>query len=100
MNYVIRSFNATFGRIDVEFSNEAGTAIETFAIDLPVVDGLYPVGTALADYINSFAPTGAFERVASVSAASNAAEIQALVVPAPVPEATTPAVDGTLPGGV
>lgn len=98
MNYVIRSFDATFGQITVEFSNADGSATQTFGIDLPVVDGLYPTGSALAEYINSFAPTAAFDRAAAVSGASNADVISALVVPLPVPEPTIPAADGTLPG--
>lgn len=82
MQYVIRSFNAATGQITVEYDGKW-----TYAIDLPVEDGAFPVGDRLEEIIQGMAPVWLAERVASLAATpANADAIQALVQPLPAVE--------------
>jgi hypothetical protein len=91
MDYRIISANATIGQIQVTYSNE-GEDIATYAIDVPVVDGAFLTGDALAAEIQLRAPVWLLERKAEVSTAIGFDEISALVEPPVVtpPVATLP----------
>lgn len=77
MQYIIRSFNEANGQITVEYEGKW-----TYAIDLPVEDGLFPTGEKLEQLIQSFAPTWLIEREQVLAAGlANASEVHALVQP-------------------
>lgn len=90
MQYVIRSFDTERGQITVEYEGQW-----TYAIDLPVEDGAFPVGEKLEALIQSMAPVWLLERQQALAASpANTDQIQALVQPYPDPPApqytTTP----------
>jgi hypothetical protein len=81
MEYIIRSFDKVNGSIVVEY--------KTFMIniDLPIQNGAYPINDELHQYIDSFLPKEFIARKDIIAAGiQNEAEIEALVVPLPVPE--------------
>ena len=86
--YKIRSFNAAFGQISIEYYSANGQYSQEFALDLPVKDdNTYPVGDELSALIISMSPTWHYERTQKVLAGvSNSAVIQSLVEPYPQPE--------------
>jgi hypothetical protein len=85
ITYKIRFFNQATGSIVVEFQDFA-----PFNIDLPLVDGKYPEGQALDEYIKGFLPIEFVQRKQIIAQGiENAANIAALVEPWPQPEATT-----------
>jgi hypothetical protein len=92
LQYKIRSFNAAFGQILVEYYSANEQYSQAFSLDLPIKDdNTYPVGDELSALIVSMAPTWHYERTQKVSAGvSNSAAIQSLVEPYPVPEITQP----------
>ena len=74
MEYKIVKFNPTQGQITVKCQEFY------FNVDLPVVDGLFPVGEELHNLITGFIPVWHFERLAALaSGVINADAIQALV---------------------
>lgn len=79
MDYRIIAADATIGQIQVTYSN-AGEDIATYAIDVPVVDGAFLTGDALAEEIQRRAPVWLLERKAEVAAATGWDAIQALVI--------------------
>ena len=78
MNYRIISADATIGQIQVTYSN-AGEDIATYAIDVPVVNGAFLTGDALAEEIQRRAPVWLLERKTEVAAATGFDQINALV---------------------
>jgi len=75
MEYKIVKFNAAQGQITVKCQELY------FNVDLPVTNGLFPVGEELDALITGFIPVWHFERLASLAAGvANADAIQALVV--------------------
>jgi hypothetical protein len=88
MDYRIIAAYAATGQIQVTYSTE-GEDIATYAIDVPIVDGAFLTGDALAAEIQLRAPVWLLERKAEVSTAIGFDEINALVEPptvAPPPE--------------
>jgi len=82
ITYKIRFFNQATGSIVVEFSE-----FPPFNIDLPLVDGKYPEGAALDEYIKGFLPIEFIERKKIIQqGVENASAIAALVEPFPEPE--------------
>jgi hypothetical protein len=85
LTYKIRVFNESTGSIVVEFQDFA-----PFNIDLPLVDGKYPEGQALDEFIRGFLPIEFVQRKQIISQGiENASNIAALVEPWPTPEPTT-----------
>jgi hypothetical protein len=79
MQYIIRSFDRNLGQITVEYAGKW-----TYAIDLPIENGAFPVGDRLEEVIQNVAPNWLAEReVALATMPSNAEVIQALVQPKP-----------------
>ena len=85
MDYRIIAADATIGQIQVTYSN-AGEDIATYAIDVPVVDGAFLTGDALAEEIQRRAPVWLLERKAEVATAAGWDAIQALVLVSVVTE--------------
>jgi hypothetical protein len=87
LNYKIRRFDINFGQISVEYSSEDGLYKQEYAIDLPIKeDNTYPIGAELEEIINGMSPIWHYGRTQKISAGvSNAAAIQNLVEPHPVP---------------
>lgn len=83
MDYRIIAADATIGQIQVTYSN-VGEDIATYAIDVPVVDGAFLTGDALAEEIQRRAPVWLLERKAEVAAATGFSEILALVQTPPI----------------
>jgi hypothetical protein len=80
MKYIIRNFNASIGQLTVEYANKW-----TYAVDLPIENGAYPVGDRLEEIIQGVAPVWQLEREAMLATTpANADVIQALVQPLPV----------------
>ena len=84
MDYRIIAADATIGQIQVMYSN-AGEDIAAYAIDVPVINGAFLTGDALAEEIQRRAPVWLLERKAEVSTATGFSEIQALVQTPPPP---------------
>lgn len=81
MEYKIVHFNEAQGQIAVKCQDMY------FNVDLPIVDGKFPVGEELDNLIQGFIPVWHFERQALLSAGvTNADAIRALVVEEPTPE--------------
>jgi len=78
MDYRIISADAAIGQIQVTYSN-AGEDIATYAIDVPVIDGAFLTGDALAAEIQLRSPVWLLERKAAVAAATGFDAIHALV---------------------
>jgi hypothetical protein len=79
MQYIIRDFNKSTGQISVEYDGKW-----TYAVDLPVENGAFPIGDRLEEIIQGVAPNWLVEREASLaSTPANADVIQALVQPLP-----------------
>ena len=86
MEYRIVKFDASQGQIAVKCQGVY------FNVDLPIVNGLFPVGEELDSLIQGFIPVWHFERQALLAAGvSNAGAIQALVVEDTIPESAIPA---------
>lgn len=86
MKYQIIAFNKDAGQIVVEYEDQW-----TFSLDLPVVDGLFPVGAELESLIQQYAPVWLVERQRALAAGvSNVADIEALVVPKVAPPVVMP----------
>ena len=88
MDYRIIAADATIGQIQVTYSN-AGTDIATYAIDVPVVDGAFLTGNALAEEIQRRAPIWLLERKAEVAIATGFDQINALVQAPPAAPTST-----------
>ena len=74
MEYKIVKFDVANGQIKVKAKNLY------FNVDLPIVNGLFPVGEELDSLIQGFIPVWHWERLALLGAGvSNADAIQALV---------------------
>ena len=85
MDYRIVAADAAIGQIQVTYSN-AGEDIATYAIDVPVVNGAFLTGDALAEEIQRRAPVWLLERKAEVASATGFDSILALVqTPPPSP---------------
>jgi len=83
MQYIIRAFDVNNGQITVEYDGKW-----TYAVDLPVENGAFPIGERLEEIIQGVAPVWLAERQNSlVSTPANADAIQALVQEYPIPEA-------------
>ena len=78
MDYRIIAADATIGQIQVTYSN-AGEDIATYAIDVPVVNGAFLTGNALAEEIQRRAPVWLLERKTEVAVATGFDQINALV---------------------
>lgn len=78
MDYRIIAADETIGQIQVMYSN-AGEDIAAYAIDVPVVNGAFLTGDALAEEIQRRAPVWLVERKAEVATATGFNEILALV---------------------
>ena len=80
MEYKIVAATPEIGQIEVAYFM-SGEHVGTYAIDVPIVDGLYITGEVLSNEIQHRAPVWLVERKQSVHAAPNFAEIEALIVP-------------------
>ena len=78
MDYRIIAADATIGQIQVTYSN-AGEDIATYTIDVPVVNGAFLTGDALAAEIQRRAPVWLLERKTEVAVATGFDQINALV---------------------
>lgn len=83
--YKVLSFDEAVGQITVSVDG-----FNPMAIDLPLIDGAYPVGTELDTYVMGFFPSYVLDRKAQIAqGVANAAEIAALVeAPDPSPQLT------------
>jgi hypothetical protein len=88
MDYRIIAADATIGQIQVTYSN-TGEDIATYAIDVPVVDGAFLTGDALAEEIQRRAPVWLLERKAEVAIATGFDQINALVQAPPTAPTST-----------
>lgn len=91
MEYKIVAATPEIGQIEVAYFI-GGEHVATYAIDVPIVDGLYITGEALSNEIHHRAPVWLVERKQSVHAAPNFAEIEALIAPT-TPTAVSTAVE-------
>lgn len=82
MNYIIRSFDESFGQLVIEYSGI------TFAYDIPIDENNnYVTGDVLDEQIKQFLPVWHIERKDKISAGvGNVEIIRALVQPYPEPE--------------
>lgn len=88
MNYIIRQFDKQSGQITVEYDGKW-----TFAIDLPIEDGAFPVGERLEEVIQGIAPTWLAERQQLLATTPlNADVIEGLVQPLPEVVSDIPAI--------
>jgi hypothetical protein len=62
IKYKIVAFHQQTGSVQVEYFNENLPEGVVFSINLPLVDGEYPQGKALEEFIQSYAPHDIFER--------------------------------------
>ena len=77
MEYVIRAFNKELGQIVVEYAGQW-----TFALDLPIENGAFPIGEQLEEVIQGMSPTWLAERKAALATQpANAEIIESLVQP-------------------
>jgi hypothetical protein len=84
MQYIIRAFDVNNGQITVEYDGKW-----TYAVDLPIEEGAFPIGERLEEIIQSMAPVWLAERQNSLATTpANVDAIQTLVQPYPTPEAT------------
>lgn len=83
MEYKIVAATPEIGQIEVAYFM-GGEHVGTYAIDVPIVDGLYITGEVLSNEIHHRAPVWLVERKQNVHVAPNFAEIEALVQPLPV----------------
>jgi hypothetical protein len=87
MDYKIVAADAAMGQIQVTYSSN-GVDIATYAMDVPVVDGAFITGDALAIEIQHRAPLWLLERTQEVQTATGfdaiLAQVQTPVVVAPV----------------
>ena len=98
MDYRIIAADATIGQIQVTYSNN-DEDIATYAIDVPVVDGAFLTGDALAAEIQLRAPVWLLARKTEVSAATGFDQINSLVQ-TPAAPATPTAVQGFVLGQI
>ena len=87
LNYQIVSFSKELGSIEVLFK-DGEEQLAIYNVDLPITDGgLFIVGEELDAYLRAMYPQHIIDRRNKLKAGiSNAPEIEALVVPLPVPE--------------
>lgn len=78
MDYKITAANAAIGQIEVTYSNE-GVDIAAYAIDVPIVDGVFITGEALVEEIQRRAPTWLVLRKEEVANAVGFNTIHSLV---------------------
>jgi len=84
MDYIIRNFDAINGQLTVEYAGKW-----TYAVDLPIEGGAFPVGERLEEIIQSMAPVWLVERQNSLAnTPANVDVIQTLVQPYPTPDTT------------
>lgn len=89
MNYKIISFNPATGSAQVRFTTEDWTAGLVYSVDIPVENGAYISGQALAEHILAFAPHGQIARLVALrDTPPSTAGI--VVEPDPVPEVPAP----------
>jgi hypothetical protein len=82
MDYIIRNFDVANGQLTIEYGGKW-----TYAVDLPIEDGAFPIGDRLEEIIQSMAPVWVEERSnALAQTPANVDAIKALVQPYPVPE--------------
>jgi hypothetical protein len=80
MDYIIRNFDVANGQLTIEYGGKW-----TYAVDLPIEDGAFPIGDRLEEIIQSMAPVWVEERSnALAQTPANVDAIQALVQPYPV----------------
>jgi hypothetical protein len=79
MDYIIRNFDVAKGQLTVEYDGKW-----TYAVDLPIEDGAFPIGERLEEVIQGMAPIWLTERQAALAGnPANVEVIQALVQPLP-----------------
>ena len=81
MEYSIISADKKIGQIQVAYKNTSNKVVGIYAIDVPIVDGVFLIGDALHQEILHRAPTWATTREQEVHAATGFGEIEALVQP-------------------
>ena len=80
MDYRVIAANAAIGQIQVIYS-DSGADIATYTIDVPIVDGAFLTGDALAAEIQSRAPVWLLDRKNAVSTANGFDTIVELALP-------------------
>jgi hypothetical protein len=78
MDYEIISFENETGQIQVSYLDN-GQKIATYAIDVPIVDGMFITGESLENEIQLRAPLWLQERKEQVKMALNASALSSLV---------------------
>jgi len=89
MDYRITAADAALGQIEVTYLKD-GVSVAAYTIDVPIVDGQYITGDALAQEIMRRAPLWLVERQQAANAAPNFANIQALVQSVAVADVVDP----------
>jgi len=91
MEYSIISADKKIGQIQVAYKKDNGDIVAVYAIDVPIIDGVFIIGDALHQEILHRAPTWATTREQEVQSATGFGEIEALVQPLPTIETDTEA---------
>jgi hypothetical protein len=78
MDYKIIATDASIGQIQVAYEKD-GKFIATYAIDVPIVDGVFITGDVLDAEIKHRAPNWLTQREQDVAQAGNFSEIEALI---------------------
>jgi len=74
MTYIIRAFNQSTGSVLIEYEGH------NVNVDLPLVNGLYPTGTELDNYIQAYLPVEWIQRLNTIaSGIPNSSDIAGLV---------------------
>jgi len=81
MDYKITAVNTAIGQLTIMFVDSAGAEVATYAVDVPIVDGLFVTGIDLEREIQQRAPVWLLERTQSISTVSNLAHLESLVDP-------------------
>lgn len=79
MKYKIVAAKADIGQISVAYLDNTDGIVAIYAIDVPIIDGLFISGDALEAEIQGRAPFWLLERTAAVNTASNFDMLASLV---------------------
>jgi hypothetical protein len=79
MDYDIISADENIGQIEVAYKDDTGKCVGVYAIDVPIVDGMFIVGDALHQEIVHRAPLWLIERKNLLASTPNFEDIKRLV---------------------
>lgn len=86
MDYKITRADAQIGQIEVTYLKPDGGIAGVYAIDVPIIDGVFITGAELDAEIKHRAPLWATQREQEVASATGFDQISALVEEMPQPE--------------